>query len=71
MWVCLFPYGWYCPGVKLQISVCLFSVILPSFRPTQKRGCANSGGLIIGRLKITSASTERQKGSQNFAPVLV
>ena len=29
MWVCLFLYGWYCPGVRLQIWVRLIRVISP------------------------------------------
>ena len=40
IWVCLFLYGWYYPGVTLQIlgvfDLCHFALL--------KRGCANSGG---------------------------
>ena len=34
-----FPAPRYCPGVRLQIWVCLICVISPSFRPTQTGLC--------------------------------
>ena len=50
--VCLFLYGWYYAGAKLQIWVCLICVILPLFRPTQTSGTAKGGRPWRGSVKI-------------------
>ena len=53
IWVCLFLYGWYCPGVRLQIWVCLICAI---FRPAQTGLCKFGSGFGAhwkgGHLKI-------------------
>ena len=51
IWVCLFLCGCYCPGVRLQVWVCLICV---------KRGFANSGGL-GARCAIKSTNSRATK----------
>ena len=63
IWVCLFLYGWYYPGVTLQIWVGLICVISPSFRPTQTGLC--KFGWVWSSLSLQEfGPCTKQSGSQ-------